>query len=105
MSREAHVRFWESAGVRLPRATQLPIERKCARFARAGVYVAPSTLGRSVAAAIDLLASVARLIEEQTRAPGLLGTEPTLRASPCSIPVRPKASATARSGLGPMRAG
>lgn len=24
MSREAHVRFWESAGVKLPRATQLP---------------------------------------------------------------------------------
>jgi hypothetical protein len=24
MSREAHVRFWESAGVKLPRATHLP---------------------------------------------------------------------------------
>ncbi len=55
----------------------LPIERQCTRFARAGVDVAPSTLGRSVAAAIDLLAPVARLIEEQTRAPGLLGTDAT----------------------------
>jgi transposase len=81
----------------------LPIERQCTRFARAGVDVAPSTLGRSVAAAIDLLAPVARLIEEQTRAPGLLGTDAT--GIPCSIPVRPRASATARSGLGPMRAG
>jgi len=55
----------------------LPIERQCTRFARAGVQVAPPTLGRSVAAAIDLLAPVARLIEEQTRAPGLLGTDAT----------------------------
>jgi transposase len=54
-----------------------PIERQCTRFARAGVDVAPQTLGRSVAAAIDLLAPVARLIEEQTRAPGLLGTDAT----------------------------
>jgi transposase len=55
----------------------LPIERQCTRFARAGVDVSPPTLGRSVAAAIDLLAPVARLIEEQTRAPGLLGTDAT----------------------------
>jgi transposase len=55
----------------------LPIERQCTRFARAGVAVAPPTLGRSVGAAIDLLAPVARLIEEQTRAPGLLGTDAT----------------------------
>jgi transposase len=55
----------------------LPIERQCTRFARAGVEVAPQTLGRSVGAAIDLLAPVARLIEEQTRAPGLLGTDAT----------------------------
>ena len=55
----------------------LPIERQCTRFARAGVDIAPPTLGRSVAAAIDLLAPVARLIEDQTRAPGLLGTDAT----------------------------
>jgi transposase len=55
----------------------LPIERQCARFVRAGVDVAPPTLGRSVSAAIDLLAPVARLIHEQTRGPGLLGTDAT----------------------------
>jgi transposase len=54
-----------------------PIERQCTRFTRAGVEVAPQTLGRSVAAAIDLLAPVARLIAEQTRGPGLLGTDAT----------------------------
>ncbi len=55
----------------------LPIERQCASFARAGVDVAPQTLGRSVTAALDLLAPVARLIHEQTRGPGLLGTDAT----------------------------
>lgn len=55
----------------------LPIERQCARFARAGVDVAPQTLGRSVSAALDLLAPVAQAIREQTRGPGLLGTDAT----------------------------
>jgi len=54
-----------------------PIERQCLRYARDGVDIAPQTLGRSVAAAIDLLGPVARLIEEQTRAPGLLATDAT----------------------------
>jgi transposase len=54
-----------------------PIERQCTRFARAGVDVAPQTLGRGVSAAIDLLVPVARLLQEQTRGPGLLGTDAT----------------------------
>ena len=53
----------------------MPIERQCTRFARAGIDVAPQTLGRGVCAAIDLLEPVAKAIEEQTRAPGLLGTD------------------------------
>jgi transposase len=54
-----------------------PVERQCTRFARLGVEVAPQTLGRSVAAHLDLLAPLARLIEERTRGPGLLGTDAT----------------------------
>jgi transposase len=54
-----------------------PVERQCTRFAREGAEVAPQTLGRSVAAHIDLLTPLARLIEEQTRAPGILGTDAT----------------------------
>ena len=54
-----------------------PIERQCTRFARMGVELAPQTLGRGVAAHLDLLAPVAKLIEEQTRGPGLLGTDAT----------------------------
>jgi transposase len=55
----------------------LPVERQCARFARMGVDVAPQTLGRSVGACIDMLEPVAKLIEQQTRGPGLLGTDAT----------------------------
>jgi len=57
--------------------THTPIERQCARFAQLGVDVAPQTLGRSVAAHIDLLTPIAKLIEEKTRGPGLLGTDAT----------------------------
>jgi hypothetical protein len=71
----------------------LPVERQCTRWARAGVTIAPQTLGRSIGAAIDLLAPIARLIEERTRAPGLLGTDAT------SIPILdPEAPAGIRYG-------
>jgi transposase len=71
----------------------LPIERQCERFARAGVPIAPQTLGRAVAAHLDLLAAVALQIAEQTRAPGLLGTDAT------SIPILdPKVTEGIRTG-------
>jgi len=71
----------------------MPIERQCTRFARYGVHIAPATLGRGVSATIDLLGPVARLIEEQTRGPGLLGTDAT------GIPVlAPEARDGIRSG-------
>jgi transposase len=54
---------------------QLPIERQCTRFARAGVRVPPQTLGHGVACTLDLLAPISRAIAEQTRGPGLLGTD------------------------------
>ena len=44
MSREVHVRFWESAGVRLPRATRLPLYRQAQIFARQGIELDRSTL-------------------------------------------------------------
>jgi transposase len=55
----------------------LPIERQCLRFARMGVTVAPQTLGRGVGVSIDFMSPIARLIEERTRDPGLLGTDAT----------------------------
>lgn len=54
-----------------------PIERQSRRFARAGALVAPQTLGRSVAAEIDLVAPIAREIQRETRASTLLGTDAT----------------------------
>jgi transposase len=70
-----------------------PIERQSTRYSRAGVDVAPQTLGRSVGAAIDLLAPVADLIGDKTRGPGLLATDAT------GIPVLdPTAQAGIRNG-------
>jgi hypothetical protein len=43
MSRGAHVRFWESAGVRLPRATHLPLYRLEDIFARQGFEISRAT--------------------------------------------------------------
>lgn len=54
-----------------------PIERQCLRFQRSGVDVAPQTLGRSVAAHIDLLMPIAAAVHAQTRTPGLLATDAT----------------------------
>lgn len=54
-----------------------PIERQCLRWSRTGVDIAPQTLGRAVASAIDLLSPVARAIAAQTRSPGLLATDAT----------------------------
>lgn len=54
-----------------------PVERQCQRWERSGVCVSPATLGRGVAAHIDLLKPVASLIHVQTRQPGLLATDAT----------------------------
>jgi len=50
MNREVHVRFWESAGVQLPRATQQPLYRQEAIFGRAGLALPRSTLAQWVGA-------------------------------------------------------
>lgn len=71
----------------------LPLERQCERWARSGALISPQTLGRAVAAHLDLLMPVARAIAEQTRAPGLLATDAT------SIPVLdPSVTEGIRSG-------
>jgi len=55
----------------------MPIERQCSRFEKYGIEIAPQTLRRSVSAHLDLLMPIARLITQQTRGPGLLGTDAT----------------------------
>jgi transposase len=55
-----------------------PVERQCLRFARSGVEIAPQTLGRCVAAHIDILSPIAKAIEFKTRsAGGILATDAT----------------------------
>ena len=56
MSREVHVRFWERAGVRFPRATHLPLYRQSEIYAREGVELDRSTLA-------DWVGGTSRLFE------------------------------------------
>jgi transposase len=56
---------------------QQPIERQSRRWTRTGVDLSPQTLGRSVAAAIDLVAPVADEIRKLTVAASLLATDST----------------------------
>jgi transposase len=62
MSREVHVRFWESAGVRLPRATRLPLYRQAQIFARQGIELDRSTLCDWVGRACWWLEPLCRLL-------------------------------------------
>ena len=62
MSREVHVRFWESAGVRLPRATRLPLYRQSQIFAREGIDLDRSTLAGWVGKSTALLEPLADAI-------------------------------------------
>lgn len=54
-----------------------PLERQCLRHARSGVEISPQTLGRCVAAHLDLLAPIAEAIHAKTRGSGLLATDAT----------------------------
>ncbi len=57
----------------------LPTERQCRNYRWMGVSIAPQTLGRSMGAAIDLVATpIAKLIRERTReGVGVLATDAT----------------------------
>ena len=62
MSREVHVRFWESAGVRLPRATRLPLYRQSQIFEREGIDLDRSTLADWVGNSTALVEPLAEAI-------------------------------------------
>jgi transposase len=68
MSGDVHVRFWEGAGVRFPRATHLPLHRLERILGRHGIELARSTMCAWVAhvaarfrPVVDLMADLARL--------------------------------------------
>ena len=58
MSGDVHARFWESAGVRFPRATHLPYYRQSSILRRNDVDLSDSTIGRYVLEAADTLVPV-----------------------------------------------
>ena len=62
MSREAHVRFWERVGVRVPRATRFPLYRQSQIFGREGIDLDRSTLADWVGKSAALLEPLADAI-------------------------------------------
>src|SRR6056297_1330694 len=64
MNGDVHVRFWESAGVRFPRATHLPLYRQEDILFRQGVNLPRSTLCRWVIETAQLLRPFYDLLKE-----------------------------------------
>ena len=77
MSREVHVRFWESAGVRFPRATRLPLNRLSRIFARWGGRISRATLCDWVMACADQLAPVVSHMRDEVLAADYVQTDDT----------------------------
>ena len=77
MSREVHVRFWERAGVKLPRATRLPLHRQAVIHAREGMDLDRSTLADWVGQATFLLSPLAEAIGRHVRAGAALHADDT----------------------------
>ena len=77
MSREAHVRFWESAGVQLPRATHLPLARQVRQMARAGLTVDTQTLWDQLLALSQHLTPTYDALVADVRAAPVLGADET----------------------------
>jgi transposase len=81
MSREVHVRFWERAGVRSPRATRLPLYRQSQILARQGIGIGREVLADWTGTAAAEIAPVVRRMHEI-----LLGS-PRLFADETAMPV------------------
>ena len=62
MSREVHVRFWESAEVKSLRATRLPLYRQSQIFEREGIHLDRSTLADWVGKSAALLEPLAKCV-------------------------------------------
>ena len=77
MSREAHVRFWESAGVRFPRATRPPIYRQQDMFAGSGWTPSRSTLLNILTAAAFVIEPLVTHFKRAVLADDIIGTDDT----------------------------
>ena len=80
MSREAHVRFWESAGVRLPRATHLPFNRLEGLQGNLGIPLPASTQWDIVNETAKLIAPVyAELIRQAAQGEVVYNDDTTMK--------------------------
>ena len=77
MSREVHVRFWERLGVRLPRATQLPLFRQSQMLARSGIDVHRSTLAGWVGKTAFHLRALTQCLAAELKTSHNLGVDET----------------------------
>jgi transposase len=87
MSREAHVRFWEGAGVQLPRATHLPLERQVRIMRREGLDTDSHTLWDQLNALAQVLEPSHAALTRYVLSAELLGADETWRR----VMVQPKA--------------
>lgn len=77
MSREAHVRFWESVGVQFPRATHIPLNRQSEIYAREGVDLDRSTLAGWVGATSQLLSPLVEALRRHVMAAAKIHADDT----------------------------
>ena len=77
MSGDVHVRFWESAGVRFPRATHLPLNRMERIFARHDIDISRSTMCDWAAQSAAALRPLYDLMVQQVLASRILHTDDT----------------------------
>ena len=78
MSGDAHVRFWESAGVRFPRATHLPLYRLQQIFRRRGFEIDRSTMCVWAGDVADLVKPLYERMAELVRESHVIGTDDTV---------------------------
>ena len=77
MRGDVHVRFWESAGVRFPRATHLPLHRQEQIFARHGVDLSRKTLCDWVLQSAWLLEPVVNAMKREVMQSYCINTDDT----------------------------
>ena len=92
MSGDVHVRFWEGAGVRLPRATHLPLHRQVGIVARSGVRLSRSTLCDGMASVATLLRPLVALMRTERLKSRVIHSDGT------SVPFLERGRGKAREG-------
>jgi len=77
MSGDAHVRFWESAGVKLPRATHPPLYRQEGMIARSGLELSRSSMCGWMLGCAELLQPLVELMKKNVLASKVIQSDDT----------------------------